>query len=146
MIQMSKTNNYCKQTWETKSDIKKLHSVVVCSRFLGFYQSSNLTCSKFRSQNSKLATLTIDSNPPFAYVHRSESSLLPFWLYSFAIVSSYCFTPEIQELTFVYQTLTTSWHHIQFPSAYLGRPFCQWWLKTVSYFTFHHWGSLAMQM
>ena len=34
LLQMRETENYCKQTWETKSDIKKLYSVVVCSKFL----------------------------------------------------------------------------------------------------------------
>ena len=67
---------------------------------------------------------TIYSNPPFAHVISSIwYSPVPFWLYSFAIVSPYCFTSEIQELMFLYQTLTTSWHLIQFPVAYLGRPF-----------------------
>ena len=34
LLQMRKRENYCKQTWETKSDIKKLYSVVVSSKFL----------------------------------------------------------------------------------------------------------------
>ena len=44
-------------------------------------------------------------------------------LASFVIVFSYCCTLEIQELMFLSQTLTTSWHLIQFPVAYLGRFF-----------------------
>ena len=32
--QMRGKQNYCKQGWETKSDIKKLYSMVVCSKFL----------------------------------------------------------------------------------------------------------------
>ena len=76
----------------------------------------------FKVRSTRLST--INSNPPFAYVILSIwYSPLPFWLYSFAIVSSYCFTSEIQELMFLSQTLTTSWHLIQFPVAYLGRPF-----------------------
>ena len=31
---MREMENYYKQTWETKADIKKLHSVVICSKFL----------------------------------------------------------------------------------------------------------------
>ena len=66
---------------------------------------------------------------------------------SFAIVFSYCFTSEIQESVFLSQKLTTSWHLIQFPVAYLGRPFRYWWLQTVGYFTSNGcWGSLAMQI
>ena len=34
-----------------------------------------------------------------------------------------CFTSEIQELMFLFQTPTSSWHLIEFPVAYLGRPF-----------------------
>ena len=34
LLQMRGTENFCKQTCETKSDIKKLYSVVVCSKFL----------------------------------------------------------------------------------------------------------------
>ena len=76
----------------------------------------------FKVQSWRLST--INSNPPFACVISSVwYSPVPFWLYSFAIVSSYCFASEIQELMFLSQTLTTSWHLIQFPVAYLGRPF-----------------------
>ena len=39
-------------------------------------------------------------------------SSLPFLLCSFVIVSSYCFTSEIQGLIFLSQALTTSWHSI----------------------------------
>ena len=39
-------------------------------------------------------------------------SPLPFLLCLFAIVSSYCFTSEIQELIFLSQALTTSCHSI----------------------------------
>ena len=80
------------------------------------------------------------------WFHRFDS-LLSFLLCSFAIVSSYCFTSEIQELMFLSQTLATSCHLIQFPVPYLGRPFRSWWLQAVSYFIFHdRWRSLAMQM
>ena len=53
---------------------------------------------------------------------------LPFWLCSFARVSSNCFTSEIQKFMtslvfFLSQTPTTSWHLIQFPLTCLGRPF-----------------------
>ena len=34
LLQMNETDIYYKQIWETKSNIKKLHSVVVCSKFL----------------------------------------------------------------------------------------------------------------
>ena len=34
LLQMPEMENYWKQTWETKSDLKKLYSVVVCSKFL----------------------------------------------------------------------------------------------------------------
>ena len=34
LLQMREMENYYKQTWETKADIKKLHSVVICSKFL----------------------------------------------------------------------------------------------------------------
>ena len=33
LLHMRETGNYCKQTWETKSDINKLNSMVVCSEF-----------------------------------------------------------------------------------------------------------------
>ena len=33
LLQMRETENDCKQAWETKSDIKLLYSVVVCSKF-----------------------------------------------------------------------------------------------------------------
>ena len=86
------------------------------------YQSPNLTCSKFRFQSSKF--VLINSNLPFACVNSSIwYSPFSFWLCSFAIIVSYCFTSEIQELMFLSQTLTTSWHLIQFPVAYLRRPF-----------------------
>ena len=66
---------------------------------------------------------TINSNPPFAYVILLIwISPLPFWIGSFATVSLYCFTSEIQELMLLSQTLTTSWHLIQFPVVYLRRP------------------------
>ena len=44
-------------------------------------------------------------------------STLPFWLSSFVIVSSYCFTSEIQELVFLPQILTASWHLISISSS-----------------------------
>ena len=73
-------------------------------------------------QSSRL--FAINSNPPFAYVITSIwYSSLPFWICLFTMVFSYCFTSEIQELMFLSQTLTTSWHLIQFPVGYLGRPF-----------------------
>ena len=76
----------------------------------------------FKVQSSRLST--INSNPPFAYVISSIwYSPLPFWLCPFAIASSYSFTSEIQELMYLSQTLTSFWHLIQFPVAYLGRPF-----------------------
>ena len=76
----------------------------------------------FKVQSLRLST--INSNPPFAYVISSIIySPLPFWLCSFSIVSSYCLSSEIQELMFLSQILTTSWHLIQFPVAYLGRLF-----------------------
>ena len=53
----------------------------------------------FKVQSSWLST--INSNPPFVYVISSIwYSPLPFWLCSFAIVSSYYFTSEIQKLMF----------------------------------------------
>ena len=74
----------------------------------------------FKVQNLRLST--INSNLLFAYVISSIwYSDLPFWLCSFAIVSSYSFTSEIQELMFLSQTLTTSWRLIQFPVAYIPR-------------------------
>ena len=76
----------------------------------------------FKVQSSRLST--INRNPPFAYVISSIwYSPLPFWRCSFAIISSYCFTSEIQELMFLSQALTTFWHLIQFPIAYHGVPF-----------------------
>ena len=62
----------------------------------------------------------INSNPNFVYVISSIWYFpFPFWVCSFAIVSLYCFTSEIQKLMFLSQTLTTFWHLIQFPVAYL---------------------------
>ena len=53
----------------------------------------------FKVQSSRLST--INSNPPFVYAISSIwCSPLPFWLCSFAIVSSFCFISEIQELMF----------------------------------------------
>ena len=34
LLQMRETEEYCNQTWEIKSDINKLYSVVDCSKFL----------------------------------------------------------------------------------------------------------------
>ena len=77
----------------------------------------------FKVQSLLLST--INSNPPFAYVILLIwYSPLPFWIGSFATVSLYCFTSEIQELMLLSQTLTTSWHLIQFPVVYLRRPIC----------------------
>ena len=76
----------------------------------------------FKVQSLRLSTVC--RNTPFAYViSLIWYSSLPYWLCLFAIVSSYCFTSEIQELMFLSQTLTTSWHLIQFPVAYVGRHF-----------------------
>ena len=102
------------------------------SKVINFEHFAQKLCIKVESwlvqslglKVQSLRLSTIDSNPPFTYVIPSIwYSPIPFWLYSFAIVSSYCFTSEIQELMFLSQTLTTSWHLIQFPVAYLGRPF-----------------------
>ena len=66
----------------------------------------------------------INSNPNFVYVISSIWYFpFPFWLCSFAIVSL-LITSEIQELVFLSQTLSTFWHLIQLPVAYLGSPFC----------------------
>ena len=55
-------------------------------------------------QSSLLST--INSNPPFAFVISSIwYSPLPFWPCSFAIVSSFCFTSEIQKLMFLCHSL-----------------------------------------
>ena len=82
-----------------------------------FNQNLHVTCSKFKFQIPRFKF-------QIAYVISSIWYFpLPFWLCSFAIVSSYCFTSEIQELMFLSQTLTTSWNLIQFPVAYLGRLF-----------------------
>ena len=79
--------------------------------------------SGFKVQSWRLST--INSNPTFAYVISSVwYSPLPFWFYSLAIVSSYCFASKIQELMLLSQTLTTSWHLTQLPISYLGSPFC----------------------
>ena len=99
------------------------------SKVIDFEHFAQKLCIKVQSwlvqslglKVQSLRLSTIDSNPPFVYVILSIwYSTLLFWLYSFAIVSSYCFTSE---LMFLYQTLTNSWHLIQFPVAYLGSLF-----------------------
>ena len=81
------------------------------------------------------------------WFRRFDTLVSLFWLCSFAIVSSHCFTSEIQGLMFLCQTLATSWHLTQFPVSYLRGPFRSWWLKTVSYFIFpDRWRSLVMHM
>ena len=139
----------CEKQWKVKGELRKV--IIFSSKVINFEhftQKSTITrlFIKVRIwlvQSSLLST--INSNPPFAYVISSIwYSLLPFWLFSFVIVSLHCFTSEIQELMFLSQTLTTSWDLIQFPVAYVGRPFHWWWLQTVSYFIFHdHWGNFA---
>ena len=54
---MRETENYCKQTRETKSDIKKLYSVVVSSEFLvkGIaHESLRIPVSNLKTLSGKL--------------------------------------------------------------------------------------------
>ena len=69
------------------------------------------------------ANLSMQKQRKRTYIHSRLVVPLPFWLCLFAIVSSYCFNSEIPQLMFLSQTLTTSWHLVQFPIAYLWRPF-----------------------
>ena len=80
---------------------------------------------------------------PFAYVISSILySPLPFWLCSFAIVSSCCFTSRID-------VFVSDNHHFlasHSVSSSLPRKALSL-MVTVSYFTFHdRWRSLAIQM
>ena len=82
----------------------------------------NYLMTDFSTPSSSYAYEHIYSNQ--FCVHDFIDSILSFPILTLLVcIVSYFFTSEIQELMFLFQTLTTFWHLIQFPVVYLGRRF-----------------------
>ena len=92
------------------------HQFSTCESYDRFFGPSHIPLS------AHMYTFRVP--PLFAYVISLIWYPLPFWFCLFAIVSSYCFTSEVQKFMtqlklffFLSQTPITSCHLIQFPIA-----------------------------